>query len=355
MTIVAVTLLSLLLAVLMWLYLSAPKLPVETDGIIDDVLNSPLPDVVSGRTGFATSDGLKIWYESIPPTGPPKGTVLLIFGMAGDALIWPPKFVQAFVEAGYRVVRYDNRGTGMSDWVENWDPDNPYSVADMARDALAVLDVLEISEAHLVGLSLGGMIAQEVGIQRPDKVASLTLMLTSGDVGDPELPHMSTRAFLRPMLQGIALLIRYYMFGGERNLIKTRIAKIIMVNGYEGLDIREIAEVVLYDLRNRRGLNVKAGRQHQVAAGVSSARYEGLRALRAPALVIHGTADDMLPFEHGKKLAATLPHAKGLWLEGVGHVFPLPKMDEINKKIVAHMSSANDVQCWHTNLCQSCC
>jgi pimeloyl-ACP methyl ester carboxylesterase len=336
MTAAAAILLILLGAMAMWVLLSGPRLPPQTDAIIEQVLNGPLPNVVRGKTGFASSDGLKIWYESISPEGPPKGTVLLIMANGGDALIWPPKFIRAFTDAGYRVIRYDHRSTGMSDWIEHWDRGHPYSVADMAHDAAAVLGALEVPKAHVVGLSLGGMIAQELAIQRPDGVASLTLMLTSGDVGDPALPSMSTGDFLALMIRAIPLLMKYRIPGGEKNLIKERIAKMILTSGYEDLDIRETAEVVLYDLRKRRGINLKAAMQHQVAAGASGPRYEKLKTLDVPTLVIHGIADTIIPVEHGRKLAATIPHAKGLWLEEVGHVFPFPNMGEVEREIIAN-------------------
>jgi pimeloyl-ACP methyl ester carboxylesterase len=328
-----------LVGIAIYIFASGPKLPAETDTIIDRVIKSELTEVIVGNTGFASSYGLKIWYESISPQGSPKGAVLLIMGMGGDALIWPPKFVRAFVDAGYQVIRYDQRGTGMSDWVENWDSKNPYSVADMAGDALAVLDALEIQKVHIVGLSLGGMIAQEVAIQHPDRVASLTLMMTSAYVGDPELPGLTSRYLIENTLKNIPLL-KYRMMGGEKNLIKERIAKQILVVGYDGLDIKKTAEVVLYDLRKRRGINVRAIFQHQVAVTVSGSRYEKLKTLNIPTLVIHGTEDQMIPVEHGKKLVEVIPNAEGIWLDGVRHVFPVPNMDVLIKNIISHLTGS---------------
>lgn len=317
----AIAILFLLLAgFFIYVFTSGPVLPPETDAVIESVLNGGLPEIIIGKTGFASSDGLNIWYESISPQGPPKGIVLLIIGNAADAMIWPPKFVRAFVDSGYQVIRYDHRGTGMSDWVKDWDSKNPYSVADMAGDAVAVLDAFEIQKAHIVGLSMGGMIAQEVAIQHPDRVASLTLMMTSGYIGDPDLPGLTSRYFFDYMVRGIPLL-KYRIAGGEGSLIKERIAKTIMVLGYEGLDIKELAEVVLYDLRKRRGINIQAAFQHQAAVSISGSRYEKLRTLDIPTLVIHGTADQFIPVEHGRKLVEVIPNAKGVWLEGVGHVF----------------------------------
>jgi pimeloyl-ACP methyl ester carboxylesterase len=339
--IVIVMLLILLLAgVLIYIYTAGPKLPPEVDAIIDEVLSSELPEVIVGQTGFASSNGLPIWYESIAPQGPAKGTVLLLMAMGGDSLNWPPSFVRAFVEAGYQVIRYDQRGTGLSDWVKQWDRKQPYSLVDMAEDAIAVLDALAVHAAHLVGLSMGGMIAQEVAIPHPDRVVSLTLMMTSGYIGDPDLPSLSSRYFVSLFVKGLPLL-KYRIAGGEKNLIKERIAKTISVVGYDGLDIKETAELVLYDLRKRRGLNLKATVQHQAAVTIAGSRYERLKTLDVPTLVIHGTADQFIPVEHGRKLVEVIPHAQGVWLEGVGHVFPVPGIDELIKNFLAGKATSN--------------
>lgn len=327
----------LVVVALILLYRAGPSLPPETDEIIDSVLTSKLPEIVIGDTGFAKSDGLDIWYECIPPKGAIRGTVLLLMGMGGDGLIWPPAFVRAFVEAGYRTIRYDHRGTGLSDWMKDWDRRNPYTLADMAEDAIAILDALNIPQAHLVGLSMGGMIAQEIAIAHPDRVASLTLMMTSGYIGDPDLPGLSSSYLIASAIKGLPLL-RYRLLGGEKNLIKERLAKTIAVAGIEGLDVRETAELVLYALRQRRGLNLKATLQHQTAINIAGSRFGKLEALDAPTLVIHGTADQMIPVEHGQKLVAAIPRAEGLWLDGVGHVFPVPDMDSLMEHILRHLA-----------------
>ncbi len=331
-----VILLIVLVGISMYIFASGPRLSKETDEIIEAVINNELPEVVGGNTGLVTSDGLKIWYESISPEGSPMGIVLLIMGNGADALIWPPKFVRAFVEAGYQVIRYDHRGTGMSDWVENWDRKNPYSLVDMAGDAVAILDALKVQEAHIVGFSMGGMIAQEIAIHHPERVSSLTLMMTSGFVGDPDLPGLTTRYFFDYAMKGVPLL-KYRIMGGEKNLIKERIAFQISVVGYDEWDIKETAEVVLYDLRQRRGVNIQAAFQHQAAVSISGSRYEKLKTLNIPTLVIHGTADQFIPVEHGKKLVEVIPKAKGVWLDGVGHVFPVPNMDALIKNILSHL------------------
>lgn len=321
---------------LIYVIVSWPKLPPETDAMIDEAIKSELPELIVGETGFALSDRLNIWYESILPDETPRGTVLLIMSNGADALIWPPTFVQAFVAAGYHLIRYDHRSTGMSDWVKDWDRKNPYSVVDMAGDAMAVLDVNEIQKAHLVGLSLGGMIAQEMAINHPHRVASLTLMMTSGNIGDPDIPSLSSRYFLESAVKGIPLL-KYRLMGGEKNLIKERIARQIVAFGCDGLDIKELAEVVLYDLRKRRGINLRGAFQHLTAVTVSGSRYDRLSTLNIPTLVVHGTADQIIPVAHGRKLVEIIAGAEGWWLEGVGHNLPVQDMKALIAKIIAHI------------------
>ena len=339
MVIASTILLTVLAGAALYIIFSGPKLPPETDTILDEVLNSDLEGIITGQTGFVSASGLDIWYESIMPQGPSAGVVLLNISLAGNALDWPLDFVHTFVESGYQVIRYDQRGTGLSDWVQNWDRKQPYSLADMASDAVAVLDALYIQQAHVVGLSMGGMVAQEIAIQHPGRVASLTLMMTSGDVTDPDLPGLTSRYLIGLFVRGIPLL-KYRLMGGEKNLLKERIAKMLTVFRQDELDIKAITEVALYDLRQRRGVSIKAIFQHQAAVTVSGSRHEKLQAVNVPTLVIHGTADQFIPVEHGEKLVDIIPNAKGMWLEDVGHIFPFPNMDDIQRTILSHFQQS---------------
>ena len=110
-----------------WFLRGGPKLPPDTDAVIDRVSQGTLSHVVAGETGYADSSGVRIWYESISAEGPEKGVVLLNISMAGNSLFWPPGFIRGLTGAGYRVIRYDQRGTGASDWMADWDRKHPYS------------------------------------------------------------------------------------------------------------------------------------------------------------------------------------------------------------------------------------
>lgn len=190
--IVGISILFLLLGTSIYIYASGPFLPKKTDEIIEQVVTNPLPELITGQSGYARSQGLKIWYERIQPEGSSKGTVLLIMGISNDGLGWPESFIRAFFDSGYQVIRYDHRGTGMSDWVENWDHQNPYSLSDMAADVVSILESTGTEKAHIMGVSMGGMIAQQLAIDHPEKTNSLTFMMSSGFIEDPDLPSISS-------------------------------------------------------------------------------------------------------------------------------------------------------------------
>lgn len=322
-----------------WFLRGGPKLPPDTDAVIDRVARGDLSRVLAGETGYAHSSGIRIWYEAIASEGPEKGVVLLNLSMGGDSLYWPPGFLRGLTRAGYRVVRFDQRGTGASDWLPGWRRQQPYSLSDMAADAVAVLGAQHVAKAHVIGLSLGGFVAQEIALGHPDRVASLTLMSTAADPTDPSLPSMRIGPMVKAGLAGLPLM-RYRLMGGERNLVKERVARIISISGSDGVDIEELVRLALYDLRNRRGINLRAILQHQVAVSITRSRYPLLGRIRVPTLVIHGTADTFLPIEHARKLVTLIPASDHLWLDGVGHQFPYPDMPTVTEAIVAHLDTA---------------
>lgn len=322
------------------LALRGPRLPTGTDRTIARIRAGPVTGVVTGTSGYAPSGGVRIWYESIPPVAAEKGVVLLNISLGVGSLFWPPAFLRALSAAGYRVIRYDQRGTGASSWMTGWSREHPYSLIDMAGDAIAVLDELRIDRAHVLGLSLGGFIAQEVAIEYPERVRSLTLMSTSADPTDTSMPGPRTWPMIRSACAGLPLL-RYRLLGGETNLVKEMIGGLAAQGGDEPVDVEEWTRIVLYDLRERNGLNLRALRQHQAAVAVTRSRYPLLGTITAPTLVIHGTADAFLPIAHGHRLAAAIPSACGLWLEDAGHPFPYPHMGAVVTAIRNHLDSSH--------------
>jgi pimeloyl-ACP methyl ester carboxylesterase len=326
-----------LVAILAW---CGPRLPPGAGRTIARVRSGTVTGVVTGEAGFAESGGVRIWFESIPPVGVEKGVVLLNIALGASSLYWPPTFLRALSAAGYRVVRYDQRGTGASSRLPDWTSRQPYSLIEMAADPVAVLDELGIARAHVIGLSLGGFIAQEIAIGYPERVQSLTLMSTSADPTDSTMPGPRAWPVIGSAIASLPLL-RYRLLGGEANLVKEVIAGLVAQGGDDPVDVEEWTRIVLYDRRERGGFDFRALRQHQVAVAVTRTRYPLLGAITVPTLVIHGERDHFLPVEHGRRLAAAIPSAAGLWLEEAGHPFPYPDMLTVTRAITRHLDAAN--------------
>ncbi|MEM8486791.1 MAG: alpha/beta hydrolase [Bacteroidota bacterium] len=316
---------------------SGPELPAHTAQTLDNVFAQPLPDIVKGDTATISAGGVDIWYEHLTPPDTSKGVALLIMGISNDALGWPNSFVDLLLDAGYEVVRYDHRGTGLSDWMPNWNSSNPYGLTDMAGDAVAILDAINTDKAHIVGVSMGGMIAQEFAILYPERVETLTSIMSSAHITDPNLPPISgSVAFAL-----IRVALKYGVIGGEKNTIKMHLASraILMGDADYPLNIQEMSEQTLYNIRERRGYNSKVSPQHQAAVMQSDARYEALGKLSMPALVIHGQNDPFIPMAHGQRTASALPNADTMWIANMGHDIPAVHAPTIVNKLVSHFES----------------
>ena len=143
-------------------------------------------ELITGHTGYANNIGVKIFYEDLCSCEKPIATVLLINGSSESLLQWPEIMVSTILKNNFRVIKFDNRGVGMSDWIRNWSKSNSYNLNDMALDALAVTNHLKIDKFHLIGYSMGGMISQILAINYPEKILSITSIMSSGYLFDPE-------------------------------------------------------------------------------------------------------------------------------------------------------------------------
>ena len=309
----------LILGGLIYININLPNLPPLTNKIIDNALKKNALKL-KGEQGYAKNNDTKIWYESKSPEDSIKGNIILIMGIANDALAWPDYFINSLVDSGYRVIRFDNRGTGMSDWMDDWSANNSYSLEDMADDAIAILDTLQIPKAHVIGASLGGMIAQSICVNYPERVITLVSIMSTGNIMDSNLPSINSGTIMDLMLAQI----KYGIFDSESNQIKLHITSRMLLMGddkYE-LDLENIANSVLYNLRQRKGFNSDASKQHIAATMKSGSRYEKLAKLKTPTLVIHGKSDPLIDFKHGIKTHEIIPNADSLWIKGMGHDIP---------------------------------
>lgn len=330
-----ITLLVLLIGLTAFIFFTGPELPANSDTIIDNVINSELPELVKGESGYVVSDNYKIWYESITPRGPDKGAILLFNGASADGLAWSQTFIDKLIDSNYQVIRFDYRGTGLSDWVENWEQ-KPYSVADLAKDAETILDTLNVSKVHLVGLSMGGIVAQEFAIKNPDKTLTLTSIMSSGDITDKELPKVAEGL----IFDFIKIGIKYGIFQSEKNTIKLILSAKVILRGdaqYD-IDVKETAEQVLYNIRKRNGYNPDASKQHDQAVKLRGSRYNKLKDLKIPVLIIHGLNDPLVSIEHSKKLADIIPNSKTKWFNNMGHDLPPNLVDSITREIILHIN-----------------
>ncbi|MCB9233920.1 MAG: alpha/beta hydrolase [Bacteroidia bacterium] len=302
---------------ILWLALHR-DLPRGTNQLIREVIETGPGEKHVGRTGFSENSGVKIWYEDLgDPNGEP---VLLIMGHSCTALLWESVFWQPLLDAGYRVIRFDNRSLGLSDWMENWDSRHPYLLEDMAADAVGILDHLQIEKCHLVGASMGGMIAQIIALDKPERVCTLTTIMSTGWFNNP-----ATTAIPFPLKLGFArIFLKFFRPQNEFHFIRLRIAIRILLNGktHHDRSLRDAIENALYEKRFRKGANHKTALHQGKAIKWSGSRLERLAQLQLPWLIIHGKDDPLILFEHALLQAKVNPRAKTLFIEGMGHTLP---------------------------------
>jgi len=274
-------------------------------------------------------NGIDICTESFgKPTDP---TVLLIMGAMCSMVYWDDEFCQQLANTGRYVIRFDNRDVGRS---TSYEPGNSqYTVIDMADDAVGVLDAYGIDQAHIVGMSLGGMIAQIIAVKEPSRVLSLTLIASSifgSDDVDRNLP---------PMDQSI---LDYHANAANLNWSDEKSVADYLVAGSRLLcgSKHPFDEVRVYKqvtTEIKRANHLLSMFNHALLKG--DVDYEGrLKEIKVPTLVIHGTEDRILPFEHGIALANEIPNSKLLTLEGTGHEVHSSDWDTIIRAISGHTS-----------------
>ena len=290
----------------------------------------------------ARANGIDICYEIFGDAG--AEPLLLIMGLGAQMIHWDDDFCRQLAARGFRVVRFDNRDIGKSSYMAGGKRLTPlellklrflkipvaasYKLIDMARDTVGLMDVLGIKSAHLVGASMGGMIAQEIAISFPARVRSLTSIMST--TGNPKVPPPTREA--SAMLMATPPATREEFF--ERF---ARTWKVLRVGSFPEDEARDRDRA---ERTYARGLN-PAGVGRQLRAVLASgSRAERLRTVKAPTLVIHGTVDPLIRPEGGKDTAASVPGAKLLMIEGMGHALPIPMWPQIIDAIDKHAHGA---------------
>ena len=274
-------------------------------------------------------NGIDICTESFG--NPESPAVLLIMGAMCSMVYWDEEFCQQLADTGRYVIRYDNRDVGRS---STYEPGSShYTVVDMADDAVGVLEAYHIDEAHIVGMSLGGMIAQIMALRHPQRVLSIT-MIASGIFGSDD-----NNRNLPPMDEKI---LAYHANGATLNWSDKESVADYLVAGSALLcgskhkfDKKRAYKQVEKEIN--RANNLLSMFNHAFLKGDDS--YEGkLKGINVPALVIHGTEDTVLPYEHALALVNEIPNALLLSLEGSGHEIHFDDWDLIIKAISKHTS-----------------
>ena len=295
---------------------------------------------------MARANGIELCYEIFGD--PAAEPLILIMGLGAQMIQWDDDFCRQLAARGFRVIRFDNRDIGQSSRLSGGKPLTPlellklrflkipvaapYKLHDMAEDVIGLMDTLGIPSAHVVGASMGGMIAQEMAISFPQRVRSLTSIMST--TGDPRIPA--------PSREATAVLMAPPPASKEEYFVRYAQTWKVLRNGSfpedEALD-RSRAERTY-----ERGLN-PAGVARQLRAILASgSRKQRLGSVKAPTLVIHGTVDPLVRPEGGKDTAASIPGAKLLMIEGMGHALPLPMWPEIIDAIDRHAHAATKTQ-----------
>jgi pimeloyl-ACP methyl ester carboxylesterase len=270
------------------------------------------------------ANGISFEYErSGPADGEP---LLLIHGVGAQLIQWPPEWIAAFEREGFSVIRYDPRDIGLSTHLDHLGfpdieaavaahargekADIPYTVPDLADDAAALLDALGLDSAHVLGVSLGGMVAQSLVADHPERVRSLTIVMSHSNNPDapPPTPDILTDPVPDPRED-------------EEGFVAGTI-RMLRAIGSPRFPISE-ERLRASALEPMRRAFDPAGFVRQLAAGlVAPDRREELRELDIPAIVVHGIQDPLIPIAGGEDIAANIPGAYMVRIDGLGHDAP---------------------------------
>jgi pimeloyl-ACP methyl ester carboxylesterase len=289
-------------------------------------------------SSVARANGVDLCYQTFGDATKPA--LLLIMGLGTQMLGWDEVFCRQLADRGYYVIRFDNRDIGKSTWLDGEEVPNvvllfakaamglhpkvPYTLSDMANDSVGLLDVLGIAKAHIVGASMGGMIGQMIATEHPDRMLTLTSIMST--TGNSKLPSPKPEAAAMLTAKPVETFDEFVVF-------YKKLMKVLRAGDFpedEALDA-DRAKVSW-----ARGYH-PAGSARQLAAIIASGnRTKALADVRVPTLVIHGRPDPLVPVEGGMATAEAIPGAKLLIIERMGHALPLSMWGEVINAIAVH-------------------
>ena len=280
------------------------------------------------------ANGITIEYEE-QGSGEP---LLLVMGLGGQLIDWPPDLIQLLVDNGFRVIWFDNRDSGLSTELVDQAPptrgqlaktlifrrplDAPYLLCDMAADAVGLLDALGIDRAHVVGISMGGMIAQQIAIDHPNRVSSLTSIMST--TGDPKVGRPKARVLLRGVRRPEPT---------PETAVDQGVELFRDISG-PTFDEQKFRELFQADLE--RSWRPHGTARNFAAILASGDRTEALRRLQVPTLVIHGLLDSLVKPSGGIATAEAVPGSRLLLFNDMGHDLPSTRLREIADAITTN-------------------
>jgi len=292
-----------------------------------------------------TANGITIEYESLG--NPADPAIVLIMGLGMQLVAWPDELCRRLVAAGFRVVRFDNRDSGLSSRVRGrrslgvvlamiaarlgLPVRAAYRLEDMARDTVGLLDALGIERAHVVGASMGGMIAQLLAARFPERVRSLTSMMST----------TGNRAVSRPKKRALQILLDRPPAGADAERVIAHFVDVFTVIGSPDHPTERQELTRRIGAWVRRAYDPAATARQMVAIIAGGDRRRLLRTIAAPTLVIHGADDPLVPLEAGRDTARVVPGAGLLVIEGMGHDLPDFALPALADAIAKHCRAAD--------------
>lgn len=320
-------------------------LPENADALIEEVAkkNTP-PDWHLGKLDTVCTDELSISYESIGDERNP--TVLLIMGYATPGLAWTTEAIQPLLDASYHVIRFDNRDTGKTRWKEGKEPKgrNSYDLSDMAKDACLILDKLGKDKVDIVGISMGGMIAQHLSLNHPERVRTLTCISSTGYYFDPQLVAISGKV----ITENAKLMLKYGIHPKSfAENAKKRIRTMAFLRNDKEINEEMVVfrtQRLLFKKQHDYVNHPKADRRHTKAIRKSGSRLDQLNRLRMPVLLIHGTKDVLIWHQHTEKYAKLIPNSKEIYIENMGHVPTFEESGRVSSTIVKFIQEQKELR-----------
>ena len=322
----------------------------------------------SGHGELARINDIDIWWEGFGDKKNPP--VLLIMGLNANSKYWDQEFIDEIVKNNFYVITFDNRDAGKSTWIgkepfamkvlqfmpsfineylinnmidfmldeegrfrveESEQTTAEYDLGDMALDAVGLLDYLYIEEAHVVGASLGGMVAQVLALDHPDRILTLTPLMTTPGFDTEGLPG-PTKSFMDSLKKSFILNLH-----GEFDA-----AAILIETAQYGTKYSSEESVIRKKIKRIQAQGNNPYSLQTTAVGASPNRLNRLKEIKIPTLVIHGSEDPLIPLEHGLVIAEQIEGSNLMIMEGVGHELPLQYIPKITNRLVSHFNSINN-------------